>query len=887
MVDHYSLVQQLTTRALSTTDQSLRLNDFAFELGWQPSNRMDLPEADEFAAAHLVVEHGLQNTAVISFLRQPSTFPELSTSQQKVLLNASYNNLVDWHINIDYDGVSFVYNRFKPPQFHILRDRIFRTNVARLSSGEFEKLSASHPSPNVLALDHALIETISLWKRQLGSEVINVSNESLSALFNAIIFARAAEDQARKTRARGDGNGATSARRVLTDLFASHSGKITLKSLLGKALGDLTTGDIPASLVDLEALSVFDGLDPLTASELLGDFYRNRYARYYEYDFSLMSKHALSRIYEHYVSVLRMPLTHQTTLFPMLAEERVERSYGNVCTPEFVARFFAKYLRLQLPLGSFQRLRVADPACGSGIFLRTVLELQHEVLFDSLTTESLTRMFQNVLGLDVDPNACQAARLSLSLLALVLMDKLPGQLQILNEESVEYFQEHPELAGSIDAVIANPPFVTVEDQGAELKDRVYRLLGEAGKGRVDLYLAMLRLSMEMLKPGGFGLFVLPQNFLLAESAAGMRRYLAEGAWVHCLADLSAVPVFGDVGVYVILLIIQKLPEQPQLAPNAIIVRAQDMVGQALQDVLEGRTIESPYYSIYEKGQEAFREDTWLVLPPQSAAIRRKFSEFAELQSFTQLRQGIITGADGIFLLPSRDVPKDEAAIYLPFLADRDMEAYTVPESYARSFFYPYLNGEPLDEGILSKKFPKTWKYLVSHRAELEGRKTVKSKRVAWWRPAWPREPQNLLRPKIVTPHLVISPRFALDAAGRLAVSHSPIVLAKSRDVEQDHLRFILAVLNSSACFWYISQHSHSYQRGYSRLEAKTLGSTRIPNPVKVDPIVLRRLVRLVDERLEAVGPKVFSIEEEIDEIVADLYALTVSERRLVGLKERP
>jgi type I restriction-modification system DNA methylase subunit len=885
MLDHYSLVQQLTTQALSKADQPRRLNDFADELGWRPSNRMDLPEADEFAAAHLVVEHGLQNTAVISFLRQPATFPDLTTSQQKVLLNASYNNLVDWHINIDFDGVSFVYNRFKPPQFHIHRDRISRTNIACLSSGAFEKLSVSHPSPNVPALDNALIETISLWKRQLGSEVPGVSNESLSALFNAIIFARAAEDQARKTKNQAEGS--TDSGGHLSKLFTGATGEMTLRRLFEKALRDLTTGEIPASLVDLEALAVFDKLDPLTASELLGDFYRNRYARYYEYDFSLMSKHALSRIYEHYVSVLRLPQTHQTTLFPMLAEERVERSYGNVYTPEFVARFFAKYLRRQLPLGSFQRLKVADPACGSGIFLRTVLELQHEVLFDSLTTESLKRMFQNVLGLDVDPNACQAARLSLSLLAMVLMDKLPGELQILNEESIGYFQEHPELAGSIDAVIANPPFVTVEDQGAELKERVNRLLGGAGKGRVDLYLAMLRLSMEMLKPGGFGLFVLPQNFLLAESAAGMRRYLAEGAWVHCLADLSAVPVFGDIGVYVILLIIQKLPEPTQLAPNAIVVRAQDMVGQALQDVLEGRKIESPYYSIYEVGQEAFREGAWLVLPPQSAAIQRKFSEFAELQSFTQLRQGIITGADDIFLLPSREIPKDEAAIYIPFLADRDMEAYTVPKSYARSFFYPYLNGEPLDEGILCKKFPKTWKYLVSHRAELERRKTVASKRVAWWRPAWPREPQNLLHPKLVTPHLVISPRFALDATGRLAVSHSPIVLAKSRDVEHDHLRFILAVLNSSACFWYISEHSHSYQHGYSRLEAKTLGVTRIPNPLKVDPIVLRRLVRLVDERLEAAGPKAFSIEGEIDEIVADLYSLTASERRLVGMKERP
>ena len=70
MVDHYSLVQQLTGRALSNADRSRHLQDFAYELGWRPSDRMELPDADEFALGHLVVEHGLQNTALISFLRQ-------------------------------------------------------------------------------------------------------------------------------------------------------------------------------------------------------------------------------------------------------------------------------------------------------------------------------------------------------------------------------------------------------------------------------------------------------------------------------------------------------------------------------------------------------------------------------------------------------------------------------------------------------------------------------------------------------------------------------------------------------------------------------------------------------------------------------------------------
>lgn len=197
MIDHYEIVQQLTSQAWSRPDQHRRLNDFAFELGWRPSDQLELPAANNFATAHLVVEHGLQNTAVISFLRSPWRFPDLNMSQQKILVNASYNNLVDWNINIDQDGVTYLYNRFTPPEFFFVRQLIARDAVVKLSSNAFQKVAERHPSPNVPALDDSLMNTISLWKRQLTPDTSGPSSQSLSALFNAIIFVRAAEDQAK------------------------------------------------------------------------------------------------------------------------------------------------------------------------------------------------------------------------------------------------------------------------------------------------------------------------------------------------------------------------------------------------------------------------------------------------------------------------------------------------------------------------------------------------------------------------------------------------------------------------------------------------------------------------------------------------------------------
>ena len=73
-----------------------------------------------------------------------------------------------------------------------------------------------------------------------------------------------------------------------------------------------------------------------------------------------------------------------------------------------------------------------------------------------------------------------------------------------------------------------------------------------------MYLGFLKRGIDVLKPGGYGFFVLPQSFLVGANAAGMRRYLSERCWVHCLADLSSIRVFGKTNnAHVVLLIFQR------------------------------------------------------------------------------------------------------------------------------------------------------------------------------------------------------------------------------------------------------------------------------------------------------------------------------------------
>ncbi len=304
MLNQYDIIFDLTSRPLSNTDRSRLLNDFAFEFGWRPSDRLDEPVVDDFSNAHLVVEHGLENTAVITFFKNSRRYTDLNHTEQHRLLSISYNNLVDWHVQVEFDKVTFVFNRTKPLK-SFMHD-ISRDNLENLRGEAFEQLTGKRPNPNLRALDEALISTISDWKRVLSAELnSNVTNSAFSALFNAIIFTRAVEDHFRRThRALNGNNGFEPHGTVLESWkeYASTNKKLSefIKGSLDKILKEKT----PNYLIDVNQLKVFDNLGQRTISALFSDFYKNKFAPY-DYDFSLISKHALSRIYEHYASILQ------------------------------------------------------------------------------------------------------------------------------------------------------------------------------------------------------------------------------------------------------------------------------------------------------------------------------------------------------------------------------------------------------------------------------------------------------------------------------------------------------------------------------------------------------------------------------------------------------
>jgi hypothetical protein len=193
----------LTRILSSTTSVEQRLSamrGFASELHWTPSFEMHNSFGVSGVDDHLVVEHGLENSAIISFLKSPRRVVDLDPIQLRSLLAISFNNLVEWHIFVSETEVRYI-NNLTEPYF----DRIFvltRSSTDCASVQQFDKLTtfefaSQRHFRSIQACDDVLIKIISHWKRLLKADYRTLSNEDISAIFNSIIFVRACEDQAR------------------------------------------------------------------------------------------------------------------------------------------------------------------------------------------------------------------------------------------------------------------------------------------------------------------------------------------------------------------------------------------------------------------------------------------------------------------------------------------------------------------------------------------------------------------------------------------------------------------------------------------------------------------------------------------------------------------
>ena len=260
------------------------------------------------------------------------------------------------------------------------------------------------------------------------------------------------------------------------------------------------------------------------------------------------------------------------------------------------------------------KLTILDPACGSGSFLlgayRFLLnyhrdwyvkdgpEKHRKELFQAasgewrLTTQEKKRiLLNNIYGVDIDNQAVEVTKLSLSLKvlegesdetlkrqlsfvhdralpdlgqnikcgnSLIGPDYFAGQLMPDDEEMrrvnpFDWKAEFPAImkAGGFDAVIGNPPYVRVGNIDKLLLPYLYKKYEVTH--RFDIYIVFVLKAYELLSAKGRLGFILPNKFFTADYGKSLRAFLASRKALETVVDFGDSQVFAGASTYTCLL----------------------------------------------------------------------------------------------------------------------------------------------------------------------------------------------------------------------------------------------------------------------------------------------------------------------------------------------
>ncbi len=219
------------------------------------------------------------------------------------------------------------------------------------------------------------------------------------------------------------------------------------------------------------------------------------------------------------------------------------KSQGAVYTPAVLAAFVVERALAFLGDGPGARStghrlpRVLDPACGSGHFLVAAWSAIRGRWSGGPAPVAM------LAGLDSDPVA--VARCARVLELCARLDEIdfgcPPTVPALGVGDA-LLDDPPQAA--CDLVVGNPPYVRVDRLAPAYRQRLRAKYGDVLQGKWDLYLCFLASWERWLAPDGILAFVTPNQYLLGNSAAKLRRELSQRLRIRLLLDCCGLASFS-------------------------------------------------------------------------------------------------------------------------------------------------------------------------------------------------------------------------------------------------------------------------------------------------------------------------------------------------------
>ena len=435
----------------------------------------------------------------------------------------------------------------------------------------------------------------------------------------------------------------------------------------------------------------------------LKDILKNLYYPDSPYEFSVLPADILGQVYEQFLGkVIRLTAGHRAEIED---KPEVKKAGGVYYTPTYIVEYIVKQtlgkiLEDKTPRQA-AKLKILDPACGSGSFLISAyqylldwhrdwyikdgpqkhtkeLHQVHGGDWRLITTERKRILLNNIYGIDIDPQAVEVTKLSL------LLKVLEGETEQTIFAQMKLFQERalPDLENNIKCgnSLIGPDFY----DGQQLS-----LLGQEELYRVNVF--DWRIGFPEIfdtKEDGFDVVVgNPPYVRVGNVEEAQRPYLYKTYEVNHRFDiytafiqrvyelLSKVGLLGfivpnkfftseyGVGLRQYLSSRHAVEEIVDFGDNQVFEGATTytcllFLNRRAQDSVSYRTAEIDKASVVAvKPQtkvkaESLRSEPWTFLDERAIHLLTHLKTFQNLGAYCEIARGLETGSDAFFLLTS-------------------------------------------------------------------------------------------------------------------------------------------------------------------------------------------------------------------------------------------
>jgi len=331
----------------------------------------------------------------------------------------------------------------------------------------------------------------------------------------------------------------------------------------------------------------------------------------YEYDFSTIDADILGRIYENYLGNTLQELEKG---LGWVADNQERKKFGQYYTPQYVVDYIIDNV------GITADSKILDPACGSGAFLikaydrlkrlnqeriKRIIQKKKNNLSEEkfkkweeeelpkIEEESVKKILtENVHGIDLNPESVELTKVNLWLRSIrkdTPLNKLENNIACGNslisgaeDELKQYFGDDwkekrpfnweegfPSVLqnGGFDAVVGNPPYVSVKVLPINEK-KYFSKAFKTATGQFDLYNLFMEKGISLLKEGGKFSFIVSDTFLSNRDLLELRKYILNTCIIEQIVSLGEM-VFREVAPSVVIIVLKKVSDSQERANNKI------------------------------------------------------------------------------------------------------------------------------------------------------------------------------------------------------------------------------------------------------------------------------------------------------------------------------